>query len=90
MQNDHPLTRYDLMVDSENRPMMTEVSDGEFVLYSDVKRLSSGLLPRWHQDLLVEALAEIKASVDGHSDQTIPAILDGILAEIAAHKEEKQ
>lgn len=32
--------------------------------------------------VLVEALAEIKATVDGHSDQPVAAILDGCIAEM--------
>lgn len=36
-----------------------------------------------HHDLYVDALAEIKASVDGKSDQTVRAIIAGLLSEVA-------
>ena len=35
-------------------------------------------------DLNAEALAEVKATLDGKSDQTVREIMDGLLAEIAA------
>ena len=36
-----------------------------------------------HFLILVAALAEIKATIDGHSDQPVRAIVDGCLMEIA-------
>jgi hypothetical protein len=38
-------------------------------------------------DISVEAMAEVKATNDGLSDQTITEIVDGCLAEIAALRE---
>ena len=37
-----------------------------------------------HFNILVEGLAEIKATCDGHSDQPIAVILEAILEEIEA------
>jgi hypothetical protein len=37
-----------------------------------------------HRDLLAEAMAEVKATNDGESDQTITQIVDGCLAELSA------
>lgn len=60
------------------------------ILKAKCERLESHLIDRQVADLNAEALAEIKATVDGHSDQPVKDIIYGLLAELAAIKRARE
>lgn len=47
-----------------------------------LRRVLNSRVSARHEELMAEALAEIKASVDGHSDQPVRDIVYGLIAEI--------
>ena len=52
------------------------------LLLEQTERLQKELIVRRHFHRFVEALAEIKAIADGLSDQSVKAIIDGLLKEM--------
>lgn len=69
---------------------MTSLTETIISLRSENERLQAELAAapnRAHFELLAEALAEVKATSDGDSEQPIAQIVAGCLAEIAALSE---